>query len=630
MSTHTPLPVYLGIFLSLFQFNQHVLGQDNLSLRLDHRIDHAFSLVDGAADSAIKIASEVYVVAKKEGIPKLVADALYIKGLAYWYQGKAGLSLVAHREALAIREEIGDSIGIGRSFNNIGLIAQHAGQDSFALSFFQKSFRIRKQMGEEIELLYSATNICDQLDRLGQHDSAAVLRQQVTVWAENSNNSAAQAFVIEHLGLMEEKRGNYHPALTHYQRAYKLREGEANQRAKTRGLLQQSRCMAILDSISPVVPIEFATEAMSLARYHDWDNLESQAHHQLSNLYAIQGDVDSAYLHLFLHKNIQDRISEGETLLYTQALTAIYDEFLRTEQQSSKDQQLKNSFLRRWIEWLGALLFMGILLGIIFYISYKRIKSQRNRLNIEKKQIEEKNLKLKFFSSIVSHDIKEPLRSFTYFLELLDRHGLTTPGSELEEEYTEAKKRIVDLSSMLEDLEIYFGLTEGVMKWHVLDLNVVANKVFSDLKPKIRQTRAQINVGTLPVIETQPTLIYQILLNLTSNALRFQRQGETPVVTIEGYTKGNSFYLSVKDNGIGIPAEYIDGIFKAFNRGSYHEFPGSGLGLAIVAKAISLLEGTVKVESQPGNGSTFTVILPVVSQQKVQEIEVINPQSISA
>lgn len=183
---------------------------------------------------------------------------------------------------------------------------------------------------------------------------------------------------------------------------------------------------------------------------------------------------------------------------------------------------------------------------------------------------------------------------------------------------------------MLEDLEIYFGLTEGIMKWRKLDLQELTEKIFSDLKPKINQTNAQITVGQLPNIETQPTLFYQILLNLVSNSLRFQFPEETPVLVIEGYAKQDSFCLSVKDNGIGIPPGQIDGIFKAFNRGSHHHYPGSGLGLAIVAKAVSLLEGTIEVKSEVNKGSTFIVTLPVASHKKVEDIEASTPQPVSA
>lgn len=630
MSRPSPFTLFVGIFLSITQFHQQGLSQESISSQLGEKIDQAYPLVNSTPDSAIKIASEVYAIANLKNLPKTKANALYIKGLAYWYQGKAEFALVAHAQALKIREDIRDFVGIGRSLNNIGLIAQHAGSDSLALSFFTRSFDIRKQAGQDVEMIYSATNIFDQLDRMGQHDAARTLREKVMGWAKNSHSSTALAFVAEHAGLMEEKQGSYQLAQAYYQQAYDLREGKPHQLERTRGLLQLSRCMAVLNSNSLSTPILQVSSALDVAIENNWKDLESQAYLQLSQLYDSQGSLSSAYQHLVKHKNLQDKISEGESLLRTQALTAIYSDLLKRENLRKEEELKRNSFLQQWVEWLIASLLITLILGIGLYVRYVSIKSQRNRLDLEKKQMEEKNLKLKTFSSVVSHDIKEPLRSFTYFLELLNRHGIVGQGSELEEEYNEAKNRISDLSFMLKDLEIYFGLTEGIMKWRELDLQELTNKIFSDLKHKINRTKAQISVNSLPAIETQPTLFYQIVLNLVSNALRFQHPGEVPVVEIKGRLNQHSFSLSVKDNGIGIPPEQIDGIFKAFNRGSHHQYPGSGLGLAIVAKAVALLEGTIEVKSEVNHGSIFTVTIPIASHRKVEDLEVSNPQPVSA
>lgn len=630
MTKPSPFPIFIGIFLTIVQFQQQGLSKESLAVKLSNRLNQAYSFVNSSPDSAISIASEVLLVARRKNLSQAEADAFYIKGLAYWYQGKAESSLVAHDQALKIREEIRDSVGIGRSLNNIGLIAQHAGSDSLALSFFIRSFDIRKKAGAHVEMIYSATNICDQLDRMGQGDSAMIFRQEVMKWAKDSRSDMAIAFVTEHMGLMEEKRGHFELALSYFQQAYDLRDESGNKLARTRGLLQLSRCMAVLDSSSLEIPIQYVSKVMNAATANDWKDLESEAHLQLSQLYDAQGNLNQAYHHLVLHKNLEDRILEGESLLRTQALTAIHFDLLKREKVRIGEEQKKNSFLRQWVEWLAALLSIGFILGIGLLIRYNRIKRQRNRLDLVNRQMEEKNLKLKSFSSVVSHDIKEPLRSFTYFLELLQRHGIVGAGSELEEEYREAKRRISDLSFMLKDLEIYFGLTEGVMKWRELDLQELTQKIFSDLKSKIDQTHAQISVGTLPLIETQPTLFYQILLNLVSNAIRFQQHGQIPKVEIEGYVAHNVFQLSVKDNGIGIPAEQIDGIFKAFNRGSHHQYPGSGLGLAIVAKAVALLEGTIEVKSEVNQGSIFTVRIPVVSERRGKEIEASTPQAVSS
>lgn len=627
--SHSPLLQFFITCVCLFLCPLASIGQDDNSVHLGHRLDYAYRLVDRSADSAIKIAAEVQLLSQQEGLLKYEADALYIKALAYWYQGRAESSLICHEQALKIRENLRDSIGIGRSLNNIGLIAQEAGQDSLALSFFQRSFAIRKAANQHTEMIYSATNICDQLDRMGQHDSAQALMTEVKLWAQRSQSTVALAFVTEHIGITEEQRGNYAAALANYLLAFNLREDSLNNRTRTRGLLQLSRCMAVLDSTELDIPIQYALEGIASAKANQWTDLESQAHLQLSGLYRKMGDIEMAYQHLSHHRRVQEIVEESESFLRIQALQAIQTDILKRAQLASDNERRRSSSLRQWIERLGIILAIGILLGIGLYVRYRNIKKQRNLLDQEKKQVEEKNQKLESFSSMVSHDIKEPIRSFTYFLALLRRHGVGGPGSELELEYEEAQKRIADLSSMLEDLEIYFGLTGGKMKWEHTDIGEIAHKVSHDLKRKITRSNAEVRVDSLPVLETYPTLIYQILLNLVSNALRFQQENTQPLIRISGKIEDDQFFLSVMDNGIGIPPEHLGGIFKAFNRGNRHEFRGSGLGLAIVAKAVDLLHGSVTVASEPGSGSEFTISLPVVSQSNQEDIVATSPESVT-
>ena len=101
-----------------------------------------------------------------------------------------------------------------------------------------------------------------------------------------------------------------------------------------------------------------------------------------------------------------------------------------------------------------------------------------------------------------------------------------------------------------------------------------------------------------------------MLLNLTSNALKFVAPGTKPHVKIAAQTEKGIVRLTVTDNGVGVPKEYHERIFRVFERlqGS-SRFPGTGVGLAIVARAAERLGGRAGVESEPGRGSTFWVEL---------------------
>ena len=135
-------------------------------------------------------------------------------------------------------------------------------------------------------------------------------------------------------------------------------------------------------------------------------------------------------------------------------------------------------------------------------------------------------------------------------------------------------------------------------------------------------------VGDLPTIDADPTQMRQLLQNLIGNALKFRREEEPPVVRVEAEptsaeeeltsTFSNGGYrISVSDNGVGFEEKHRDRIFGVFQRlHSRGEFEGSGMGLAVVRKIVDRHGGAVTVASTPGEGSTFTVLIPAVQRNK--------------
>jgi signal transduction histidine kinase len=149
--------------------------------------------------------------------------------------------------------------------------------------------------------------------------------------------------------------------------------------------------------------------------------------------------------------------------------------------------------------------------------------------------------------------------------------------------------------------------------------------VLSDLELKIEESKAHLELeGTLPTIEGSKAELIQVFNNLLSNAIKFRHAGHSPIIKISARRlsneersalklslESNYFQIQVKDNGIGFEHEYAERIFVIFQRlNGKSEFPGSGIGLAICKKIIDNHNGLISAESQPGNGATFTVILP--------------------
>jgi light-regulated signal transduction histidine kinase (bacteriophytochrome) len=151
----------------------------------------------------------------------------------------------------------------------------------------------------------------------------------------------------------------------------------------------------------------------------------------------------------------------------------------------------------------------------------------------------------------------------------------------------------------------------------VVDLVKVIKEVLGDLEVRIEKTGAKVEVGNLPKIQADPLQMRQLFLNLLSNALKFQPPDALPVVKIQARTynlaSGEEMCeLIVVDNGIGFEERYLEKIFAVFQRlHGRTEYEGTGVGLAVCRRITDRHHGTITAKSEPGQGSTFIVTLPL-------------------
>ncbi len=236
------------------------------------------------------------------------------------------------------------------------------------------------------------------------------------------------------------------------------------------------------------------------------------------------------------------------------------------------------------------------------------------------------NEQLKQFAYSASHDLQEPLRKITLFLERL----LSNLGPLLTEDNRKIAQRILHttnrMRNLIDDLLNYSNTTLGVTGFEEVALGEIVQNVLQDMEAIIIENHAQVNVKELPKVKGDALQLRQLFQNLVSNALKYHKKGDTPQVKITAQVfkgnaikanipaefKRNNFHLiQVKDNGIGFNPDYAEHIFGLFHRlHGRAEYQGTGVGLAIVQKVVENHQGFIWADSQPGAGATFNVLLP--------------------
>ncbi len=220
----------------------------------------------------------------------------------------------------------------------------------------------------------------------------------------------------------------------------------------------------------------------------------------------------------------------------------------------------------------------------------------------------------------ITHDLRAPLRSIYGFSSAV----LNLYAPVLDDQGRDLIRRTVEASAYMDqlitDLLAYgrVGHVAVPMSWVKLDL--VLDQVLHLLDEEIRRKGARIEVAQpLPELWANPTLLEQILNNLLANALKYVAPNVAPHVQIWAEESENSVCVCVQDNGIGIAPEHQARIFAAFERlHSAEAYPGTGVGLAIVQKAAQRLGGKVHVQSQPGQGSRFSLLVPKPNRSPAQ------------
>lgn len=252
----------------------------------------------------------------------------------------------------------------------------------------------------------------------------------------------------------------------------------------------------------------------------------------------------------------------------------------------------------------------------------KKVEERTGELQAKNEELETRNHELQQFAWVASHDLKEPLRKIQTFNSLISEKYLKDNESArpyLDKSIRSSKRMLELIDNLLE----YSRLSVSPL-FEKTDLRQVVDDIISDLELVIAETQASISVSDLPVIDAVPGQIRQVFQNLISNALKFSKPGEKPVIEVRGELirnksldaaaceDGEYVRIVVKDNGIGFDEKFLDRIFTIFQRLHPREkYEGTGIGLAITKKIIDNHGGLVTANSKEGSGASFILILPV-------------------
>ncbi len=246
--------------------------------------------------------------------------------------------------------------------------------------------------------------------------------------------------------------------------------------------------------------------------------------------------------------------------------------------------------------------------------SFRDVTKQKIAEQEVKKKTEElarSNKELEQFAYVASHDLQEPLHKIVAFSDLIQEIFSDQIDEKLHDYFQRMQRSASRMRDLIDDLLQFARITTQAKPFEEIDLKKIVEEILAELDYRIKESKAEIQVGALPNIYADRRQIYQLILNLLSNALKFHQKGKSPKIKIEGKQEKENIQITISDRGIGFDEKYCDRIFQPFQRlHGKSEYEGSGMGLALCQKIVERHGGNILVTSEVGKGTEFVVKFP--------------------
>ena len=240
------------------------------------------------------------------------------------------------------------------------------------------------------------------------------------------------------------------------------------------------------------------------------------------------------------------------------------------------------------------------------------VERKECELELEKnvQQLESINKELEAFSYSVSHDLRAPLRAVDGYAKILHEDYNTNIDEEGQRLISVIVSSAAKMSKLIDNLLEFSRTGRKPLTLGRVNMNQLVESVIWEIE-KSNPHQAEVNVEDLPEVNADQALIYQVMLNLVSNAIKYSSKADQPIITLTGKKEKGNIVYCVKDNGVGFDMKYAHKLFGVFQRlHTPEEFEGTGVGLAIVQRVVARHQGRVWVEAEKDKGAKFYISLP--------------------
>lgn len=614
---------------------------DTTRIRVHTRLAEQYFMFD--LPKATHHSTTAAQMAARHGMDKEQARALNVLGVTQLLKSDYEKALATHMQALKLREQINDTVGVIASYINIGNVYYKSFDQGRAVQSYKTAAVLAEKIENKLLLSKIYNNLGSHYENGGDYKQALYYLGKAGNLKLEVGDKAGYGVTLHHLGTIKRLQGKPHEALVYLRKAEKLNEELHSEIA--RNMVHRSFADTYKDLGDYKKAEEYAQRAYKYSLKTNSPNEIAVSLEQLHDIAYAQNDYKMAYEYLGKLSAVSDSLLDQETEAIIANLTAKFEsekkEFENQQLLADKAQQEKLIAQKNLVQalGLGAMLLLGVLV-VLLYLGRKRVSQANMQLQAINQQVQNQNSKIsnqkdeiqaqaltlqqqnrqleqanefrnKVFS-IISHDLRSPFASIKMMFNLAKRK----PLSEQElHRFFDLLGREVDLAmNLLGNLLVWAKaqLNGSTLNTEPLDIYLLAeeNLQLMASQAEAKQITLHNFVPRYTMAQADRERLNFVLRNLLMNALKFSFEGGS--IRVQAREQAEEVWLAVQDSGKGISEKHLKLLFtdRRFTTAGTHNEKGTGLGLMLCKDFAESINGHIWVESQEGQGATFWVAVP--------------------
>ncbi|MDX1909788.1 MAG: ATP-binding protein [Bacteroidia bacterium] len=535
---------------------------------------------------------------------------LFWRSIVQTYAGKYHLAMHNQLAALRIAERLGDSSSLMNFNVNMGEIMLDQDFPDEALSYTLKAQAYLHHGRDTTDAVYCYTNLAKSYLKLQQTDSATACISRAYHLSVAIGYEYGKWYALGLRASLMSDNGNHSQAIPILDSVIQAFRRMQLKNEFCEFTIRKGITLNALGA--PPLTLPLLLEAEKIAHDIGRPLLIREVNKALSDYFALNSQYEKAYQYLAYLQQYEDSLSVVNKLYQQSQLQSGYQYQQQLDQMAAQNtQQLRNIMI-------GVVILLILILSMLGWSRSRtltRVNQQLSTLNhalkSEKERLASSNEDLQRFAHIISHDLKEPLRGVGSFATLL-AHKTPNLDPEAQEYIGFISAGVKRMNRMMDDLMEYSTLGILDRKLEPVPFDAVLAETVQRISRAHEGLSIRINAGNLPTIAADRLQIHLLLYHLLDNAVKF-RSNQLPTIQVSATLLPDQTYqFCISDNGIGMEQAYLDKIFGVFNRlhALSSNYEGSGVGLSICKKIIEQHEGTIWIESAPGQGTQVYFTLP--------------------